>query len=151
MYERETKQLTQAGIRTSKQRLLILAYLNQLCETHPTIDEIYQALHETQADLSVATVYNTVNLFCERGMIIPVEYPGQVTRYDRRTDEHAHFLCRACGRLYDLPVPNRFEAAGGFLVEEAHLLLRGICPHCREQGQTPDSDTAADEMAASAT
>lgn len=132
MYELETKELTQAGIRASRQRLVILHYLNSLMDCHPTVDEIYCALREKNADLSVATVYNTVNLFRQKGLLCSLEYPGETMRYDRRLDDHAHFLCRECGTLYNLPMPEGDIGVrpDGYIVEESHVLMRGICPEC---------------------
>lgn len=136
-FPKELEQLQEAGVRVSKQRLQILSYLNRLDGRHLTVEHMFREMsQEKDFKLSVATVYNTINLFCEKGLIRSVEYPGETARYDRRMDAHAHFFCRNCGTIHDLPAPgferNEWE---GFVVEEAQVLLSGLCADCSKRIQ----------------
>lgn len=148
-YPRELSQLQDAGVRVSRQRLQILAYLNQLNGRHLTVEHIFRELSQNpDLKLSVATVYNTINLFVEKGLLRSVEYPGETALYDRRLDPHAHFFCRNCGRIHDLPAPDFTENAwAGYRVEEAQILLTGLCSNCVKQQANGQKMEAAPEGA----
>ncbi|GAA4653853.1 Fur family transcriptional regulator [Anaerocolumna aminovalerica] len=136
MHELELKQLSSAGIRCSQQRLFILSYLNEHMNEHLTVDDIYQDLKGIYPALVVATVYNTMNLFKEKGFVTAIEYPGEELRYDRRIEVHEHFKCEECGKIYDLPMESeKLKQAeyNGFLIKERFILLKGICPACRKE------------------
>jgi len=141
LHELELKQLSSAGIRCSQQRLFILAYLNEHMNEHLTVDDIYQDLKGIYPALVVATVYNTMNLFKEKGFVTTIEYPGEELRYDRRIEVHEHFKCEECGMIYDLPMESEKlmqTEYNGFLIKERFILLKGICPACRKEPKRPE-------------
>lgn len=129
---RAMQELIAAEIRPSKQRVQVLNYFNSCSgKLHPTIEETFCALREGRHSLSMATVYNTVNLFVDHGLLIPIENPGETTRYDRNLDEHAHFFCRRCKTLHDLPVEvSAILPKTDYQVETFQVLFQGVCPAC---------------------
>ena len=123
-------------IKPSVQRLAIMEYL-MAHMTHPNVEEIYAALSPSMPTLSKTTVYNTLKTLVDHGAVRMLSIDERHTRYDYRTDPHAHFLCRQCGKVYDLP----FNAevlrlmpldTHGHEVEEMHYYLRGLCKQCKE-------------------
>ena len=111
------------NIKPSVQRIAIMDYL-LAHKTHPCIDEIYMALCDDIPTLSKTTVYNTLKLF------------------DSETSLHAHFLCKKCGKIYDLPFSGETKQVeridmNGFFIEEIHQYYKGVCPACaaKEQGK----------------
>ncbi|MCA1937046.1 MAG: transcriptional repressor, partial [Dechloromonas sp.] len=70
------------------------------------------------------------------GIIEMVNLPGENSRYELRgLPHHHHFLCRACGRVFDVPgCPGKVEqlAPSGFVVDGHDLTLYGRCAGCRE-------------------
>ena len=97
------------------------------------MSQIFLALHPTIPSLSRATVYNTINLFVEKKIVTPVQVDGSEARYDLAEPRHAHFHCVGCQTIFDIstdeiPVP---EPLKNFLVHEAHLHYKGLCPRCR--------------------
>jgi Fe2+ or Zn2+ uptake regulation protein len=88
--------------------------------------------------LSKATVYNTLRLLVEKGAVLQLTIDERKTCYDGDTSPHAHFLCRCCSRVYDVPVkrPNLLRDAQlpeGFQADQVELYIKGICPHCRKE------------------
>ena len=122
------------GIKPSVQRIAIMDYL---CEhrTHPSIEDIYLALCNDIPTLSKTTVYNTLKLFVEHGAAQMLTINEKNVNYDGDVSPHAHFLCKKCGKIHDLPACKEEEqmnaiSRSGFKVEEVHQYYKGICPAC---------------------
>ena len=122
------------GIKPSVQRMAIMEYL-LTHRTHPTIDEIYLALCDDIPTLSKTTVYNTLKLLVDHGAAQMLTIDERNTCYDADVSFHAHFLCKKCSKVFDLPAVKMEENVstmngGGFKVEEIHQYFKGICPSC---------------------
>lgn len=124
--------LRQKGIKASFQRISIYDYLRHTT-AHPSVSQIFTDLHPTIPSLSRATVYNTINLFVDHKIVIPVQVDGPEARYDLADPEHAHFHCTGCQTIYDIPVGDIPvpQALADFQVKEAQLHYKGLCPRCR--------------------
>ena len=125
------------NVKPSVQRLAIMDYL-LTHRTHPSIDEIYLALCDDIPTLSKTTVYNTLKLFVEHGAAQMLTIDERNVCYDGDITLHAHFLCKHCNKIFDLPAPVEDEQIGkmkdnGFQVEEQHYYYKGICPSCKEK------------------
>lgn len=121
-------------IKPSVQRIAIMKYL-LAHETHPCIDEIYLALCKEIPTLSKTTVYNTLKLFVEHGAATMLTIDERNACFDGNTSLHAHFQCKSCGRIYDVPLVEEDREIGiltqkGFQVQESHRYYKGICPKC---------------------
>ena len=90
------------NIKPSVQRIAIMDYL-LAHKTHPSIDEIYLALCKDIPTLSKTTVYNTLKLFVEHGAALMLTIDEKNACFDGDTSLHAHFLCKKCGKIFDLP------------------------------------------------
>ena len=122
------------GIKPSVQRIAIMDYL-MTHRTHPAIDEIYLALCEEIPTLSKTTVYNTLKLFVEHGAAQMLTIDERNTCYDADIQLHAHFLCKKCGKIFDLPASIEQTKVSvmdeeRFKVEEIHQYFKGYCPSC---------------------
>ncbi len=128
------KVLSQHKIKPSLQRLGVMQYLMDH-RTHPTVEEIYKALHPSIPTLSKTTVYNTLKLLVDQGAALQLTIDEKKTCYDADTSPHAHFLCAECGKVYDVPLKNLqlendAEMPEGFLCDQADLYFRGVCEKC---------------------
>lgn len=124
--------LRQKGIKASYQRVSIYEYL-QNTTAHPSAAKIFADLQPVIPSLSRATVYNTLNLFVAKKIVVPVQVDGSEARFDLLEPHHAHFHCVRCQTIYDLPsaevaIP---ESLREFDVQEAQLHYKGLCPRCR--------------------
>ena len=127
------KYLTECGLRPSMQRLAIYKYM-ATHPTHPTADEIFEALREQIPTLSKTTVYNTLKLFVAHGVVDEVFIDRTSERFDGNTELHAHFMCNACGAIIDTPItaPETINSATpeGVQLDKTQLLYFGTCKNC---------------------
>lgn len=131
-------------IKPSVQRIAIMDYLLKH-KTHPCIDEIYIALCKDIPTLSKTTVYNTLKLFVEHGAASMLTIDEKNACFDADTSLHAHFLCKRCGKIFDMPYHNEVKHVeqvemNGFWVEEVHQYYKGICPSCMEKKEKADQE-----------
>jgi len=98
-----TNYLTTNNIKPSIQRLKVYEYLYNN-KTHPTVDNIYINLVEEIPTLSKTTVYNTLKLFVDNGIVKAITIEDNEVRYDAFMENHAHFKCDVCGIIYDVEV-----------------------------------------------
>ena len=122
-------------VKPSVQRLAIMDYL-LTHRTHPSIEEIYMALCDDIPTLSKTTVYNTLKLFVDAGLISMLTIDDTFRCFDGNTSAHAHFRCNACGKIVDLELDNNFlsvvKGLEGYKVSEAQLYLKGLCTDCKD-------------------
>lgn len=127
--------LNENGIKPSIQRIAVMEYLLKY-RSHPTADEIYQALSPEMPTLSKTTVYNTLRLFVEQGAAVMLTIDERNANFDADVRPHAHFYCKQCTRIYDLPVKAKqllqtTEVPDEFQVDEASLYVKGVCKDCK--------------------
>jgi Fur family peroxide stress response transcriptional regulator len=123
-------------ISVTPQRLAVLSNLESRRD-HPTAEQIYQEVRQDMPAISFNTVYKTLEVFCQKGLIIKVNPLHEVARYDIETGHHAHLICLNCHFIVDLPdeaipapsLPE--EAQAGFHLEWHSLIFWGLCPQCR--------------------
>ena len=124
--------LKQHNIKPSYQRMKIYDYLIRH-KSHPTVDEIYQALVDEIPTLSKTTVYNTLKLFLDKKIIQLITIEESENRYDADVSIHGHFKCLGCGKIYDvwLDMANmKLEGLNEFAINESHIYLKGTCNKC---------------------
>lgn len=132
MIENISQHLIKNGIKPSYQRMKVYEYLVTK-KNHPTVDMIYKELLPLIPTFSKTTVYNTLELFMEKGIAIMITIDEKETRYDADTSIHTHFKCEQCLNIYDLrtnltamDIPELNEHK----ITEQHLYFKGICKDC---------------------
>lgn len=124
------------GIKPSLQRIAIAEYLLDN-RTHPTVDDIYNALYIKVPTLSKTTVYNTLKLFAEQGAVLALVIDDKNVRFDIDTSCHAHFQCCGCNRVFDIPLEKtellQVTQIADLLITESHLYYKGYCKDCRNK------------------
>lgn len=128
------EQLLKYNIKPSMQRMAIMEYLMEH-RTHPSADDIYTALSPKMPTLSKTTVYNTLKLFSDQGAALMLTIDEKNVNFDADTSMHSHFLCKCCGHIYDLKVPEVVKQVenldmGGHQVSEVHYYYKGVCKNC---------------------
>ena len=125
--------------RNTKQRLAVLDLLRQT-DSHPTADWMYDELRKVMPHISKGTVYRNLKVLREMGEITDLDMIGGITRFEGRLENHYHFRCESCGRVFDLdePIMNELDTKiaekTGFKVSCHRLEFRGLCHHCQQQG-----------------
>lgn len=120
--------LEQAGINATAQRIAICRYV--LCEAdHPTADDVKQWVDQNFPKMSLATVYNTLKILVEAGLLRELRLPHtDRVLYDNNLEQHHHFLDDATGMLFDVPAAAvALSPALGdeFKVQTVEVLMRG--------------------------
>ncbi len=87
-----------AGLRLTRQRLLICRELAGRYD-HPDVEHLYRAVKPRMRQMSLFTVYRTMNALESAGMAWRVATWKGHARYDGNVETHAHFLCEKCGRI----------------------------------------------------
>lgn len=125
-----------AGLPRTPQRRALIEVLAGRTD-HPTVDQIYSALAERLPEVSRTTVYRSLEVLTDLGLLKRVEHPGSAVRYDPHVEPHHHFLCTRCGTLTDLP-PGAvagvedlaYDAAPPATADELTVFVRGTCAAC---------------------
>ncbi len=124
----EVSILSKRGISPSAQRVAIAEYVLHT-DTHPSADEVLARVRKDFPVVSRATVYNTLNLFVEKGLLRQLVLTEGRVVFDPRTDPHHHFVDEESGRVYDVPWTeldvSRVAELEGFDVREYQVVMRG--------------------------
>ncbi|MGB4595459.1 MAG: transcriptional repressor [Anaerolineaceae bacterium] len=130
-------QVKSIGKRHTQQRQAILEYLLNTTE-HPSADQIYRHLRERFASLSLATVYNTLELLVSSGQITAIGDIGDhKERFDGNTTDHINLVCSVCHKITDLPfeqfetIDEQIQEQSDFLITGSRILYFGVCPECQ--------------------
>ena len=126
--------LRQFSIKPSVQRSAVMNFLMKN-HIHPTIDEIYMALVPTMPTLSKTTVYNTLDLFVEKGAVQALVIDGRNARYDVNISAHGHFMCKSCGKIYDVfdldASMFKLPETTDFKIYSVDVSYFGVCKSCQ--------------------
>ncbi len=105
--------------------------------SHPSVTAVYKEVRRRFPGLSPATVYATLDLFAQLGLV--QEISGPVRRYDGQSGMHINLVCSRCGRVIDVvdselePLQRRTAARARFSVSAVRFELHGLCPRCRRR------------------
>ena len=101
-HEATKQQLHTHGIKPSAQRLAIASFVLHT-NTHPTADRVWREVHHTFPMVSRATVYNTLNLLVERGLLRQFVLDDGTTVFVPHLEGHHHFIDEETGTIHDVP------------------------------------------------
>ena len=87
-------------LKATPQRISVLKELGK--KTHPTIDDLYEALRKENPSMSLATVYKNLATLKEKGIVIEVNTAEGKMRYDIYSKPHIHLICQRCGAIEDV-------------------------------------------------
>ena len=116
--------------RQTKQKQIIMDYLMNTKE-HPSAEMVFQEVKKTLPQISRATVYRNLDLFCESGEIIVID--TDIKRFDADISRHDHFICENCGQIIDLPAKKNKKIKipnVGNVMRQA-INYYGICNKCK--------------------
>lgn len=120
--------LEQAGIQPSAQRVAVADYVLST-DDHPSAEQVWARVKERFPVLSRATVYNTLNLFVEKGLLRELVIAEGKVVFDPKLAPHHHFIDEETQSIVDIPwdalqVKN-VDALRGFDVREYQVVMRG--------------------------
>jgi Fur family transcriptional regulator, stress-responsive regulator len=105
---------------------------------HLTADELHGLAQQRLPEISLATVYNTLNELVSMGEVSEISPGYGPKRYDPNTiTRHQHLFCLSCGELLDVYPAGELhlrlppKQKHGFKVQDVDILFRGLCPACQ--------------------
>jgi Fe2+ or Zn2+ uptake regulation protein len=126
--------LRERGMRVTPQRVVLHRALLEL-DRHVTADELLEAVGDRLPNVSLPTIYATLELLEELGMVQRVQRAG-TTLFDPRTDAHHHLVCTVCGSIEDLDgaldtsALRRAADRHGFAAGRIEAVVHGRCAAC---------------------
>ena len=139
--------LRAAGLRSTAQRRAVLQSLFEA--RHATVDELAAEVQRTMPDVSLSTIYRTLEVLDEAGLVTHAHlHHGSPTYHSVDEEPHVHLVCTGCGAIGQQPVEvaatlaARLQEATGFVVDVSHLAVHGLCAHCSDDDQpsSPDAE-----------
>jgi Fur family peroxide stress response transcriptional regulator len=126
--------LRRCGVKLTHQRMVIYQEVTK-SKNHPDAESICKSVRRKLPMVSLDTVYRTLWLFQDLGLITVLAARDRV-RFDGNTRPHHHFVCKKCGQMRDfyseeydrLQIPRSVKNMGD--VESAQVEVRGICVQC---------------------
>jgi len=137
MLEHQIAKLREGGYKITSQRRAILEYLSGNT-THPSANDVFAGVWKKDPSISLATVYNTLEILTKNGMILELPIAKNTLNYDPDTSPHDHAYCTACGTIIDIfpenaaPPPAR-EEIRGFQIHSSRKVFYGKCDRCLEE------------------
>ncbi len=136
------------GLRSTPQRRLVLDAVTGL--GHATPEQVCDRVQERAPALSLSTVYRTLELLEELGLVSHTHLGHGAPSYHLSSHaDHIHLVCRRCGGIQEADVQQAQALVTevlrryGFRSDVAHLSLDGLCAGCQEHGSAPPGSTGA--------
>ncbi len=138
----EVRQVTELlrgkGFKVTPQRLAVYEALSKT-KAHPNAEAIYNELQPHYPTMSLATVYKTLDILSEIGLIQILNVGEESFRYDANTDSHPHVRCMACGRVDDIfdvddaAFMDKIAEKTAYRISGKQFYFYGICPECQKK------------------
>ena len=100
--KRLIESLREKGYKLTSQRLEIISLLAR-DRTHPSAGDIFRKVRKRVPNISMSTVYYTLDMLKEEGLLRELEFYDQDNRYDVTVDDHINLICKKCGKIEDFP------------------------------------------------
>lgn len=136
-----TELLRGNGFKVTPQRLAVYEVLANTKE-HPNAEMIFNSLQATYPTMSLATVYKTIDILNEIGLVQILNAGEDSFRYDADMSNHAHVRCVECGRVDDVfdldaaKVTQEIEAGTRYHLTGQQFYFYGVCPDCQTKAET---------------
>lgn len=126
-------------LRKTPERYAILEKAVEL-SAHFGVDQLYNAMEAAGYHVSRATVYNTLELLCEAGILNRHLFATNQARYEVARGSHLHLICRKCGAIREIDEPDLTsrlltEKYGSFTPEYSSTIVYGICADCQTKSR----------------
>ncbi len=134
MKTNSAEKLLAAGIRPSPQRVAVYESISARRD-HPSAEMLFRELRQRIPTMSRTTVLDAMRLFQSANLIRDVRCEEGELRFDGRPEFHAHFKCRKCGCLVDIPVEDAHSkpfipVPDKFAIDDEQLIYYGLCDKC---------------------
>ena len=143
-------ELRKQGYRLTPQREMVVEAVAH-AGRHVTAEEVFEQVQERTRAVNIATVYRTLDLLVDLGMVSRADLGGgQVSYASLRHGPHCHLVCRHCGRVikadHELvtPLENQLREKHGFAADLHHFAIFGQCADCQQSDAKEDTTDVAE-------
>jgi len=143
------KALREKGYKATPQRIAIGRFFMRT-RGHPTVQKVYGEVKRVHPTVSLATVYKTIQILKEAGLIQELSLPQGQTRYDSDMKPHINLICLKCGEIKDIEETGisgliaRVSEAEKFSATGQRFDIYGICRSCNAKGRSPALTSLSD-------
>ncbi|MFQ5587721.1 MAG: Fur family transcriptional regulator [Nitrospiria bacterium] len=132
--------ISKHNLKVTKERSAILrAFLS--AERHITAEELFRQMREDGASIGLATIYRTLNLFCESGLAEQRQFGDGQARYELtyNVNHHDHLICKECNLIIEFEneeiesLQEKVAKTNNFTIFSHKLEIYGICAACSEK------------------
>lgn len=131
------KKLKSNNCKTTPQRIAVYKAIKKSTD-HPNAETLFKELSPAYPTMSLATVYKSLELFVQLGLIQIINIGEHSFRYDGRTEEHHHVICTSCWKVEDIEnnifedLTNSVENISNYNIKKKQLCLYGTCSKCSQ-------------------
>ena len=136
------ERLRRLGVRVTPQRLFVLEALEQ-GGGHMTAEEIMRWAVQRYPAINLATVYRTLDLLIEVGLVAQIHLDAGATSFELvGAAPHHHLVCEHCGAIIEMDetmfaaLRDQLLATYGFLAQPRHMAIFGLCRACAAHEET---------------
>jgi len=143
------RRLREYGYRLTMPREAILDVLSKSSK-HLSAEDIYLEVHENYPVIGLTTIYRTLGLLVEMGLVSKLDFGDGIARYElaigpKGVRHHHHLICTGCGRVIDytdfidqeeellLKTERELSKKYNFEIKNHHLQFYGLCDECRNK------------------
>lgn len=137
------EKLKEKGCKLTMQRRSILDVLFEHHNDHLSTEEIYDEVKVKFPEIGLATVYRTVQLFEEMGIVDRLNFDDGCSRFELASEDtvhhHHHLICEACNRVFEVEndlldeIEKEIENKYTFKIHDHNVMFYGICKECEEK------------------
>jgi len=139
------KALVNNGYKTTIQRSLVYDILSENKDQHLSTEEVYELIKDKNPNMGIATIYRTLQLFEEIGLVYKHNFDDGCSRYEilspnsQEVHQHHHLLCKKCGKIIEVKedlmnsLEEIIEKQYNFEILNHVVKFTGICSECRNK------------------
>ena len=137
------EKLKQKGCKLTLQRRSVLDVLIKHCNEHLSTEEIYDFVKENYPEIGLATVYRTVQLFEEMGIVDRLNFDDGCSRFELSSEatvhHHHHLICESCNKVFEVEndlleeIEKEIERKYKFKIHDHNVMFYGVCKDCEQK------------------
>ena len=137
------ERLKEKGCKLTMQRRSVLDVLLEHSNEHLSTEEIYDKVKGKFPEIGLATVYRTVQLFEEMGIVDRLNFDDGCSRFELASEDtvhhHHHLICEECNKVFEVEndllddIEIEIESKYNFKIHDHNVMFYGICKDCEEK------------------
>ncbi len=137
----EFKQIINGKYKMTRQREIVFNAMNSKPHLHFTVDDILDIVHEAHPEIGVATIYRTLQIFIQTGIVQRLDLLNRRAYYEISEQKHYHMICLSCGAIVEVTdeateavmnmVKIKKQVLNDFRVVDCQIYFYGYCKNCQ--------------------